>query len=216
MIKIGITGQSGFIGTHLYNTLGLYPERFERVPFEDQYFQDNTILNRFVSQCDVIVHLAAMNRHSDPKVIYETNIRLVKQLIAPANQPNPVPISCFLPLPRKNGTTLMGGQKKKGGNCSKGGQLIIDALFSGLIIPNVYGPFGHPYYNSVVATFSHQLTHNETPKIEIDGDLKLIYVGELANQIIDWIESVSKEYKNEAFISSSCRHTLLNCQYHSY
>jgi hypothetical protein len=32
---------------------------------------------------------------------------------------------------------------------------------------------------SVIATFSHKLAHNETPTIEVDGDMKLIYVGEL-------------------------------------
>jgi len=40
-------------------------------------------------------------------------------------------------------------------------------LFTGLVIPNVFGPFGHPYYNSVVATFCHQVTHNELPKMRL-------------------------------------------------
>ena len=35
----------------------------------------------------------------------------------------------------------------------------------------------------MIATFSHQLTHNETPNIETDGTLKLIYAGELADEI---------------------------------
>ena len=48
MIKVGITGQSGFVGTHLYNTLGLYPGEFERVPFEDDYFVDVERLKRVV------------------------------------------------------------------------------------------------------------------------------------------------------------------------
>ena len=43
MIKVGITGQSGFVGTHLYNTLGLYPGEFERVPFEDDYFVEENV-----------------------------------------------------------------------------------------------------------------------------------------------------------------------------
>ena len=81
MIKVGITGQSGFVGTHLYNTLGLYPGEFERVPFEDDYFVDVERLKTFVKSCDVIVHLAAVNRHTDVHVLYETNMRLVKQLI---------------------------------------------------------------------------------------------------------------------------------------
>lgn len=56
--------------------------------------------------------------------------------------------------------------------------------FTGLVIPNVFGPFGNPYYNSVIATFSHQLNHGETPRLDIDAELRLIYVGELVAEII--------------------------------
>jgi UDP-2-acetamido-2,6-beta-L-arabino-hexul-4-ose reductase len=74
MLKVGITGQSGFIGTHLYNYLNLKKEEIVTVPFKDSFFQGKTELNAFVSECDVIVHLAAMNRHGDPQVIYDTNL----------------------------------------------------------------------------------------------------------------------------------------------
>lgn len=60
--------------------------------------------------------------------------------------------------------------------------------FTGLVIPNVFGPFGDPYYNSVIATFSHQLTHNEEPRIDVDGELKLVYVAELVKEIRKIIE----------------------------
>ena len=42
------------------------------------------------------------------------------------------------------------------------------ARFTGFVIPNVFGPFGNPFYNSVIATFCYQLTHNEQPKIVTD------------------------------------------------
>jgi hypothetical protein len=29
--KIGITGQNGFVGKHLWNTLGLHPDEFETI-----------------------------------------------------------------------------------------------------------------------------------------------------------------------------------------
>ena len=38
MLHIGITGQAGFIGTHLYNFFGLKKEEVIRIPFEDSYF----------------------------------------------------------------------------------------------------------------------------------------------------------------------------------
>ena len=49
MLKIGITGQAGFVGTHLYNTLGLFPEEFERIDFQKEYFEDPNQLNEFVA-----------------------------------------------------------------------------------------------------------------------------------------------------------------------
>ena len=42
-------------------------------------------------------------------------------------------------------------------------------IFTGLIIPNVFGPFGKPNYNSVIATFCHKITIGEKPEIHIDA-----------------------------------------------
>jgi UDP-2-acetamido-2,6-beta-L-arabino-hexul-4-ose reductase len=52
----------------------LTPDKFTTVPFRDDFFLDKGLLENFVRECDVIVHLAAINRHNDPSVIYETNI----------------------------------------------------------------------------------------------------------------------------------------------
>jgi UDP-2-acetamido-2,6-beta-L-arabino-hexul-4-ose reductase len=86
MYKIGITGQNGFIGTHLYNTLALYPDRYKRIEFHKKFFELERSLDEFVSQCDTIVHLAAVNRHDREDVIYDTNMRLVDKLIASLNR----------------------------------------------------------------------------------------------------------------------------------
>jgi UDP-2-acetamido-2,6-beta-L-arabino-hexul-4-ose reductase len=190
MKKIGITGQGGFIGQHLFNTLGLHPEEFERIDFEDNFFNEEELMDKFVIQCDVIVHLAAMNRHNDPNVIYETNIKLVKQLISSLERTNSKAHILMSSSSQEEKDNLYGKSKKEGrtllSNWAKdnGGKL------TGLIIPNVYGPFGHPYYNSVIATFSHQIANGETPNVDNDGHLNLIYVGELVEVIID---SIRKE-----------------------
>jgi len=193
MIKVGITGQSGFVGTHLYNTLGLYPERFERIHFQDDYFQDSEKLKTFVQSCDALVHLAAMNRHNNPEVLYDTNIGLVKQLISACEVTQSTPHILFSSSTQEERDNLYGKSKKEGRELLEQWALQNSGNFTGFIIPNVFGPFGHPYYNSVVATFCHQLTHNETPKIETDGEIKLIYVGELVSEIIGHIEAMSCE-----------------------
>lgn len=206
-LKIGITGQTGFVGTHLYNTLGLHPDKFQRIPFQDEYFKEESKLNEFVKQCDAIVHLAAMNRHNDPEVIYQTNIGLVKQLIAACEATNSTPHILFSSSTQEERDNLYGKSKKEGRELFEQWALNNDAQFTGLIIPNVYGPFGHPYYNSVVATFCHQLTHNETPKIEVDGEIKLIYVGELVKEIIEMIKDMAAEEErgltDTAFVEST-------------
>lgn len=188
MIKIGITGQAGFVGTHLFNTLGLHPDQFERIAFEDAFFQDEEKLKAFVQSCDAIVHLAAMNRHNDPEVLYRTNIGLVKQLIEACEATQSKPHLLFSSSTQEERDNLYGKSKKEGRELLEQWAERNEAQFTGLVIPNVFGPFGNPYYNSVVATFCHQLTHNETPKIEVDGEIKLIYVGELVQYIIEKIK----------------------------
>lgn len=195
--RIGITGQSGFIGTHLYNYLGLKKDLVERIPFDDSFFQDESKLNKFVKNCDAIIHLAALNRHNEPDVIYKTNIHLVKQLINAIEKTNSRPHILFSSSTQEERDNVYGNSKRIGRNMLAEWAENHGALFTGFIIPNVFGPFGNPYYNSVIATFCYQLTHNENPKIEIDGKLKLIYVGELVDIMWNAIKDkhADKEYK---------------------
>ncbi len=197
MIRIGITGQSGFIGTHLYNTLGLEPERFHRVLFGRSFFEDSARLEQFVSQCDVIVHLAALNRHNDPQIIYDTNLNLVKRLILAMELTHSKPHVLFASSTQEERDNPYGRSKKEGRMLLEQWAAQNRACFTGLIMPNVFGPFGHPYYNSVVSTFCHQLTHNEQPKIDVDGELKLIYVAELVQTIITHITNLQSTITNQ-------------------
>ncbi|MDO5606946.1 MAG: NAD-dependent epimerase/dehydratase family protein [Capnocytophaga sp.] len=183
MKKIGITGQEGFVGKHLYNTLSLQPQDFELVPYDISFFDDAEKLENFVSQCDVIVHLAAMNRHSDPQVIYDTNISLVKKLIQALEKSKAHVL--FSSSSQEERDNLYGKSKKEGRELLADWAKKSGGTFTGLVIPNVFGPFGKPNYNSFIATFCHKLTHGETPVIDVDGEVKLIYVGELVDEIIE-------------------------------
>ena len=213
MLKIGITGQAGFVGTHLYNTLNLKKEDFQTIAFEDAFFQNESSLQDFVKQCDVIVHLAAMNRHNDAEVIYNTNIGLVKQLIAACEATDSKPHILFSSSTQEERDNLYGKSKKEGRELFEKWAERNQANFSGLVIPNVFGPFGHPYYNSVVATFCHQLTHNETPKIEVDGEIKLIYVGELVQVILEKIKGTQMRPIEQINTDKKVSENQLNLRY---
>jgi UDP-2-acetamido-2,6-beta-L-arabino-hexul-4-ose reductase len=189
MKRIGITGQDGFIGKHLYNTLGLFHNKFERIEFKKNFFDSPENLDSFTGKCDVIVHLAALNRHHDPEVIYQTNTGLVKSLISSLERTKSMAHILFSSSSQEERDNLYGKSKKEGRKLLIKWAEKSGGLFTGMIIPNVFGPFGNPYYNSVVATFCHQIARNENPKIDVDGDMKLIYVSELVEVILNEIES---------------------------
>ena len=189
MIKVGITGQTGFVGWHLFNTLQLNKEEFELVDFGRSYFERPDQLDEFVAQCDTIVHLAAMNRHEDPNVIYQTNIHLVQWLVDACNRTGAKPHIIFSSSTQEEKDNLYGRSKKEGRELLIQWAEKTGASITGMVIPNVFGPFGKPFYNSVVATFCTQVTKGETPEIMVDGELKLIYVGELVQEIITAIKS---------------------------
>ncbi|MBC8186313.1 SDR family oxidoreductase [candidate division KSB1 bacterium] len=180
--RIGITGQAGFMGTHLFNYFGLQKD-LVRIPFDDSYFKEQSLLEQFVKQCEVIVHLAAMNRHGDPQVIYDTNIRLVRQLVEAMQKTGSRPHVIMASSTQEERGNHYGRSKKEGREMLAKWAKENETIFTGLVIPNVYGPFGMPFYNSVISTFSYQLTHNERPHIETDASLKLIYVNELVEII---------------------------------
>lgn len=201
MKKIGITGQNGFVGSHLYNTLGLFPEEFQSVDFQKEYFENENQLDQFVVECDVIIHLAAMNRHENEQFIYETNVGLAQKLVDSLKRTHSkahVMISSSTQEERDN---LYGKSKREGREAlatwaeENGGKM------TGLIIPNVFGAFGKPFYNSFIATFCHQLTHDETPTIANDGEVKLIYVQELVDTIINEIREGNS--KAEFFVEAT-------------
>jgi len=189
MIKIGITGQAGFVGSYLYNTIGLYKDEMERVPFERACFENELLLDAFVQQCDVIVHLAAMNRHTDANVIYDTNTSLVKKLVDSLRRTGARPHIIFSSSTQEEKDNLYGKSKKEGRQLLASWAAETGGAVTGMVIPNVFGPFGKPFYNSVVATFCTQIARGETPRIDTDADLQLIYVGELVAEIIHVIRN---------------------------
>lgn len=192
-LKVGITGQKGFIGSYLYNTLSIHAGEFERVEFKTEFFNVEANLDSFISQCDIIVHLAAMNRHHEPELIYQTNINLVNRLIGSLKRVKSKAHVIMSSSSQEERDNLYGKSKKEGRELLCKWAEEVGAKFTGIIIPNVYGPFGKPFYNSVVATFSHQIARGESPKIEIDGELKLVYVGELVDVIVNKIREGAHE-----------------------
>lgn len=201
MKKIGITGQNGFIGSHLYNNLGLFPEEFQRVDFSKEYFENQNELDKFVKKCDVIVHLAAMSRHENKQFIYETNVGLAKKLVDSLERVNSKAHVIVSSSTQEERSSLYGKSKKEGREALVNWAYENGGKITGLIIPNVFGVFCKPFYNSFIATFCHQLTRNITPTIANDSEVKLVYVQELIDKIISKIRE--GENTPELFIEAT-------------
>ena len=134
-IRIGITGQVGFIGTHLFNYLSLRETEVELIPFQDDFFQDQNKLEAFVGKCDAIVHLAALNRHNDPQTIYDTNIELVNKLITALETTGVKPHVLFSSSTQEERDNVFGKSKREGRRRSLNGQTAREEFLQGWLSP---------------------------------------------------------------------------------
>ncbi len=188
MIRIGITGQAGFIGSHLANYFRIQDD-IELIPFIRDYFESTADLECFVAKCDVIIHLAAMSRNPDGKLLYDNNIKLDKKLIAALEKKNSQAHVIFASTTHEMREGDYYASKRDGQKLFKawGGE------FTAMVMPNTFGPYGKPYFNSVVSTFCYKVANNEQAKILIDAPVELIYITNLCHEFSKVIKGEIKE-----------------------
>ena len=193
-MKIGITGQNGFIGWHLSQTIKyIFQDDFQLISFERDYFLDPDRLDNFVSECDVIVHLAGVNRARDEKEISKINKTLSKKLTESIGRANFKGKLVFSSSSQEEKTTNYGISKKIARETFISASNEMGFKFTGLIIPNVFGPFCKPNYNSFIATFCDKIINKIEPKIIEDNEVELIYVGTLVEEIIRSFKNPSNQ-----------------------
>ena len=182
-IRIGITGADGFIGCNLRDAAAKQSE-FIVIPCPESTFADAVQLRNFVVSCDAIVHLAAVSRHSDEQYLYKVNMDLVRKLIAAMEAEEVAPHVLFASTTHEAKDTPYHASKRDGRKLLDDWAARSGGRHTALLMPNTFGPYGKPYYNSVVATFCQQLADGETPQIQADSLLKLIYIRDLCREIL--------------------------------
>ncbi len=192
MKKIGITGARGFIGLHIIDALK--PEKNVKVfsfdlP-EGDLLKPGIKLENFVKNKDVIIHAAAVNRGTDFEII-SGNIVSSRNLISAVQKTKSKAKLIFLSSIQAETETIYGKSKKlaevmfKDFSKRNKNSVVIFRL------PNVFGEGCRPFYNSVVATFCHQIANNKKITVHKNSSnkkIKLIYV-----------KNVTESIRNELF-----------------
>ncbi len=191
-MKIGITGMIGFVGTHLRDRL-TREDGVEVLHFEDGYYKEPDKFIDFAKSADVIVHLAGVNRH-EPDVVYQKNIELMEKLLEYVDKSGSKPYIIFSSSTQIERDNPYGRGKKKAMELLEQWSNVNSIGAVSMIVPNVFGDGGKPFYNSVVATFCHQLSHGQEPKIDNDGLMTMIYVNDLVEDIYGLIKTQPARY----------------------
>jgi UDP-2-acetamido-2,6-beta-L-arabino-hexul-4-ose reductase len=191
----GITGMSGFVGTHLRDRLSREDE-IEVLPFEDNYYDNPEAFVDFAKKADVIIHLAGVNRH-EPEVVYRKNIELMEKLLQFIDASGNKPYILFSSSTQIERDNEYGRGKKRAMELLEEWTQINSTSAVSMVVPNVFGDGGRPYYNSVIATFCHQITHGEQPNIITDGQMTLIYINDLVEDIYTLVKEPRSGYQIE-------------------
>ena len=171
-------------------------ERFEVLPFEDSYYDNPQAFTEFAANADVIVHLAGVNR-DEPEVVYQKNIELMEKLLEYCDAAESKPVILFSSSTQIERDNEYGRGKKRAMELLEAWTQKSGASAVSMVVPNVFGDSGRPFYNSVVATFCHQVTHGEQPTIIKDGQMTMIYINDLIEDIVRLIDEKIGGYRVE-------------------
>jgi UDP-2-acetamido-2,6-beta-L-arabino-hexul-4-ose reductase len=190
-MRILVTGADGFIGKNLISNLETHAD-FEITPFTR--FHSNEELRAYVAQADFIFHLAGVNRPLDPHEFQTGNVKLTEllcQAIAELGKKVPIVFSSSIQAERYN---AYGKSKIDAENAllelnkTSGSPIYICRL------PNVFGKWAKPNYNSAVATFCHNISSGLPIDIhDPDALISLVYIDDLVEQFISLLNEGSSQ-----------------------
>jgi UDP-2-acetamido-2,6-beta-L-arabino-hexul-4-ose reductase len=153
-------------------------------------FADEGCLANALRDADVVVHLAGMNRGDDAE-IEATNVGLAEALVRALEPRRAPPAVLFSSSIHVDGDTAYGRSKRQAAGLLAAWARRSGGRFVNLVLPHVFGERGKPFYNSVVATFCHQLARGEAPQLLRDSELRLLHAQDVADRIIELIGSES-------------------------
>ncbi|EHK2407015.1 polysaccharide biosynthesis C-terminal domain-containing protein [Clostridium perfringens] len=196
-MKVLVTGAKGFIGKNLVSTLDR-EDKYEIICIDRENSKEE--LEKGVLNSDFIVHLAGINRPKNEEEFFEGNTGLTEEIIEilkKNNKNTSILITSSIQADLDNAY----GQSKKGAEealikymADTKGNVFIFRL------PNVFGKWCRPNYNSAIATFCHNIARGEEVWIsDPSKEMTLVYIDDVVRNIknvIDNEENYIPGYQN--------------------
>lgn len=201
-MNVLITGANGFVGKNLTQRLSAIKDRRDRTRPALQIeeillcMRDTSAetLADYCKKANFVVHLAGVNRPQDPGEFTVGNTdftRTLLEMLRESGNRCPVLLSSSIQASltgRYAGSPY--GQSKKAAE-----ELLLaygeETGAGGMIyrLPNLFGKWCRPNYNSVVATFCHHIAREEPITISDPAvELELVYIDDLIDEILNAME----------------------------
>lgn len=182
-MRILVTGSAGFIGRNLISHLRLSSDSYEILPFSKD---TPDTLESLIDQADFIFHLAGVNRPQDEGEFKTGNTDLTEAItshLLRTGKTTPILItsSTQATLDNPYGKSKLAAEEivQKYSQKSGANSYIVR-------LPNVFGKWSRPNYNSAIATFCHNLTHSLPITVnDPEAALNLIYIDDVAQIFVD-------------------------------
>lgn len=182
-MRIAITGPDGFIAWHVRAAIHTDP-KFSSLRIGREQFTSDQAMDAVLARTDAVIHLAGVNRTSDDAVITQVNAELADKLAAGLDRADhPIPIVYGNSIHAATDSTFGKAKRQAAEVLTNAGERNGSATID-VHLPNVFGEFGRPFYNSVVSTFCHQLSIGETPRIKVDRAIPLLHAQRAASVLV--------------------------------
>jgi UDP-2-acetamido-2,6-beta-L-arabino-hexul-4-ose reductase len=186
-VGVVVTGGNGFIGRNLRLRLGeLGYQDVVSVTRET----DDEARRAALSTADFVFHLAGVNRPEDPREFEEGNsgfTRTVCEELLAAGRSAPIVFTSSSQAVQDNpyGRSKRASEEALDGYAAKSG-----AAVAILRLWNVFGKWARPDYNSVVATFCHNVARGLPIHVRDAGAIvRLVHVDDVVRAMVTLLES---------------------------
>jgi len=184
-MKILVTGSAGFVGRNLVLELRNRGHEIFRCTLGTTKEE----LERYTKECEFVFHLAGVNRPKEEKEFFEGNAGFTEEILSLLEQAGnraPVALSSSIQAERDN---PYGRSKRQAEDLlfAHGEQTGVPVYVYRL--PNLFGKWSMPNYNSVVATFCYNIARGLPVTIhDPDSEVPLCYIDDLVGEFLRCLE----------------------------